>query len=300
MPDHSKQPLHIYSRDINTEQIQNKLDKASEILNLAVDKYQPKKIFALLSGGHDSLTATAAAYAILEEEINGVIHIDTGIGIPETQQFVIDVCRDNNWPLTIYRAAENTKADGSPDPMIYDDIVIKNGFPGPAAHRIMYAKLKQRQIRRAVREHKEKFSDKIMFISGVRLAESTRRMGNVKEVHQDGAQIWVSPMLEFGDNDQARLMKEWAIPRNPVKDKLCMSGECLCGAFAQKGELAEIKIWYPQVAQRIEDLQIKVAAAGHVGSWEENKPKRAKGNPATDNLMMCIKCEDRFLSLKDE
>lgn len=284
---------------IESEYMLHKLTKSSEILNCAIDKYQPKKIFALLSGGHDSLTATAAAYSILENEIAGVIHIDTGIGIPETQQFVIDVCAANDWPLTIYRASENTKSDGSPDPMIYDDIVIKNGFPGPAAHRIMYAKLKQRQIRRAVREHKEKFSDKIMFISGVRLAESTRRMGNVKEVYKDGAQVWVSPMLEFEDSDQSQLMKEWDMPRNPVKDKLCMSGECLCGAFAQKGELAELKIWYPQVAQRIENLQVRVAAAGHVGSWESNKPKRAKGNPKTDNLMMCVKCEDKFLALGD-
>lgn len=284
---------------IESEYMLHKLTKSSEILNCAIDKYQPKKIFALLSGGHDSLTATAAAYSILENEIAGVIHIDTGIGIPETQQFVIDVCAANDWPLTIYRASENTKSDGSPDPMIYDDIVIKNGFPGPAAHRIMYAKLKQRQIRRAVRDHKERFMDKIMFISGVRLEESARRMGNVKEVHKDGAQIWVSPMLEFTGSDQAELMREWDIPRNPVKDNLCMSGECLCGAFAQPGELAEIKIWYPKTGKRLEDLQIKVAAAGHVGSWESNKPRRAKGNPKTDNLMMCVKCEDKFLALGD-
>lgn len=301
MPEYIENPLRIdndmYS--INSEYMLHKLDKASEIFNLAVDKFQPKKIFALLSGGHDSLTATAAAYAILEEEISGVIHIDTGIGIPETQQFVIDVCAANNWPLQIYRASENTKADGSPDPMIYDDIVIKNGFPGPAAHRIMYAKLKQRQIRRLVRDNKEKFKDKIMLISGVRSAESTRRMGNVKDVFVDGAQVWVSPMLEFDDSDQQELMRDWGIPRNPVKDKLCMSGECLCGAFAQKGELAELKIWYPEVAQRIENLQIKVAAAGHIGSWETNKPTRAKGNPKTDNLMMCVRCEDKHLALKD-
>lgn len=290
----------MYFQSQYSKNILEKFNKASEILNLAVDKYQPTKIFALFSGGHDSLTATAAAYEILDDEISGVIHIDTGIGIPETQQFVIDVCEANNWPLTIYRASENTKADGSPDPMIYDDIVIKNGFPGPAAHRIMYAKLKQRQIRRLVRDNKEKFKDKIMLISGVRSAESTRRMGNVKDVHVDGAQVWVSPMLEFTDSDQAELMNNWKMPRNPVKQKLCMSGECLCGAFAREGELREIKFWYPEVAKRLVDLEAKVAAAGHAGSWETNKPNRAKGNPKTDNLMMCVKCEDKFLSIEGD
>lgn len=275
----------------------DKVFHAGSILSVAIARYEPKKVFALLSGGHDSLTATVLSFKALGVALDGVVHIDTGIGIPETQQFVIDVCKANNWPLFIYRAAENTKADGAPDPQIYDDIVIKNGFPGPAAHRIMYSKLKQRQVRRLVRDHKEKRMDKIMLISGVRLAESTRRMGNVKEAHIDGAQVWVSPMLHFTDSDQAQLMELWGIPKNPVKQKLCMSGECLCGAFAQKGELAEIRIWYPAVADRIEALQEKVKAAGHQGLWEEGGFKKSKGNPKTDNLMMCVKCEDRFLSL---
>lgn len=281
--------------------MENKLDEAGRILNCAIDDYQPTKIFALLSGGHDSLTATAAAYSLLGDEISGVVHIDTGIGIPETQQFVIDVCAANNWPLQIYRASENTKADGTPDPQIYDDIVIANGFPGPGAHRIMYSKLKERQIRRLVRDNKQNRKDKIMLISGVRLAESTRRMGNVEEVFKNGAQVWVSPMLNFTDSDQAELMREWCIPKNPVKEKLCMSGECLCGAFAQKGELAEIRIWYPAVAGRIDSLQEKVKAAGHKGIWEEGGFKvKKKGNPLTDSLMLCTRCEDKFLSTVEQ
>lgn len=276
----------------------DKIDECSTILNLAIDAYQPKKIFALFSGGHDSLTATAAAYSTLGDEIDAVVHIDTGIGIPETQQFVIEVCRENNWPLLIYRATENTKADGTPDPQIYEDIVVKHGFPGPAAHRLMYSKLKQRQIRRLVRDHKKERSDKIMLISGVRKAESARRMGTVKEVTVDGAQVWVSPMLNFTDTDQAELMKYWELPRNPVKDKLCMSGECLCGAFAQKGELSEIRIWYPDVAARIDSITAKVMVAGHKKDWESGDFS-VNGNPKTDNLMMCVKCEDKFLALSD-
>lgn len=279
----------------NSIRLAQQIFEAGTILNCAIDQYAPTHIFALFSGGHDSLTATALACAELTDEIDAVVHIDTGIGIPETQQFVIDVCAKNNWPLLIYRAAENTKADGSPDPQIYEDIVIEHGFPGPAAHRFMYSKLKQRQVRRLVRDHKEERFDKIMLISGVRKAESTRRMGTVKEVHVDGAQVWVSPMLNFTDDDQRLLMREWNLPRNPVKDNLCMSGECLCGAFAQKGELAEIKIFYPEVAARIESIQEKVKAAGHKKDWETGD-FASDGDPETDNLMMCVRCEDRHLS----
>lgn len=87
-----------------------KIEEASTILNLAIDKYQPTKIFALFSGGHDSLTATVMACGLLGEELDAVVHIDTGIGIPETQQFVIDVCAQMGLPLLIYRASENVKA----------------------------------------------------------------------------------------------------------------------------------------------------------------------------------------------
>jgi len=83
----------------------DRICEAGSILNCAIDEYRPTKIFALLSGGHDSLTATAAAYQMIGNEIDAVVHIDTGIGIPETQQFVIDVCAKNNWPLLIYRAS---------------------------------------------------------------------------------------------------------------------------------------------------------------------------------------------------
>lgn len=276
-----------------------RLEEAGVILNSAINEYKPVKIFALFSGGHDSLTSTAVSYQVLGERLDGIVHIDTGIGIPDTQKFVIDVCESESWPLLIYRAAENVKADGTPDPMIYEDIVVKHGFPGPGAHRLMYSKLKQRQIRRVVRDFKTRRSDKIMFISGVRRAESARRMGNVSEVHKDGAQIWVSPMLNFSDEDQRNLMHDWHLPRNPVKDKICMSGECLCGAFAQKGELSELRIWFPDVADRIERITENVRAAGHKKDWESGDFS-VGGNPKTDNLMMCVKCENKFLSLSEE
>jgi hypothetical protein len=42
-----------------------------------------------------------------------------------------------------------------------------------------------------------------------------------------------------------------------------MSGECLCGAFAHKDELAEVEMFFPDVAAQIRELEVEVAAAGH-------------------------------------
>ena len=164
------------------------------ILIDAVGEHQPAAIVCLFSGGHDSYTVTHFAANLLKDRLTMVAHIDTGIGIPETQQFVKDRCEAHGWPLKIYRAKENVKADGTPDPMIYEDIVKANGFPGAHAHRFMYVKLKGRQVDRIAREYK---GEKVMFISGVRQEESVRRMGTAKEVQATGRKIWVAPFVHM-------------------------------------------------------------------------------------------------------
>jgi hypothetical protein len=41
-----------------------------------------------------------------------------------------------------------------------------------------------------------------------------------------------------------------------------MSGDCLCGAYAKPGELAEVGLFYPTVAARLRALQDEAKAAG--------------------------------------
>ena len=246
---------------------------SQEILERAIEKYKPAAIFALFSGGHDSLVSTHVAANALGDRLNGVVHIDTGIGIPETQEFVKATCEDFGWPLKIYRAIDNTKADGTPDPKDYEAIIMEHGFPGASAHQYMYNNLKLRQVERLVREHRGKRGKKVMLITGVRREESSRRMGTIKDDIQvppkAGGQVWVAPMIAHTSQDQYEYMHEHGLPRNPVKDKLCMSGECLCGAFAHEGELKEIEFWYPEVAARIKRLEQRVLAKyGKSHGWE--------------------------------
>lgn len=245
---------------------------STEIIENAVAEHKPAAIFALFSGGHDSLVSTHFAANILGNRLDGVVHIDTGIGIPETQEFVKAICETFCWPLKIYRALENTKADGTPDPKDYEAIIMEHGFPGPSAHQYMYNNLKLRQVERLVREHRGKRGRKVMLITGVRIEESSRRMGTVKDIQvppKGGGQVWVAPMLHHTSQDQHDYMAMHGLPRNPVKDKLCMSGECLCGAFAHKGELQEIEFWYPAVAARIKRLEQRVLAKyGQCSGWE--------------------------------
>ncbi|WP_110642496.1 phosphoadenosine phosphosulfate reductase family protein [Salinicola sp. CPA57] len=264
-----------------------------DIIESAIEEHQPTAIFALFSGGHDSLTCTHVAAEILGDRLTGVAHIDTGIGIPETQQFVRDVCNVYHWPLSIYRAVDNAYADGTPNPQVYEDIVLEHGFPGAPAHQFMYTRLKQRQVERLVRDHRGKRGNKVMLITGVRREESRRRMGHVQPVNvQKGGQVWVAPVLNMTSQDQHDYMAAHALPRNPVKEKLCMSGECLCGAYAHPGELSEIAYWYPDVADRIRKLEQAVLAKhGRTNGWE------GRDDDFKDNRQMfmplCVGCESR-------
>jgi 3'-phosphoadenosine 5'-phosphosulfate sulfotransferase (PAPS reductase)/FAD synthetase len=253
--------------------VNEKLEKAREILESAIETYQPKHIFSLLSGGHDSMTVTHFSASVLGDRLDAVVHINTGIGIEQTREYVRERCKDFGWKLLEYKATENTKADGTPDPKIYEEWVLKHGFPGPHGHRMMYVNLKQRQIDRLCRDVGATTSEPVMFVSGVRKEESTRRMGNVKVVDVQGRSVWVSPFIEMTGIECSEYMDSHQIPRNEVKDLIHMSGECLCGAFAHPGELKEIELWFPETAAYIRDLEKKARAAGFPWGWEEQPPQ---------------------------
>lgn len=104
-----------------SRKLQPFLDESFHLLNLAGERYRPSRLFALLSGGYDSLCCThvAARHPLF----SGVLHINTGIGIEQTRHFVRDTCKTYNWPLVEYRS-----------PIRYEEIIFAGGFPGPPLH----------------------------------------------------------------------------------------------------------------------------------------------------------------------
>jgi len=223
-----------------------------------------RKTFALLSGGDHSLVATH--HAIREGEgFDAVIHIDTGIGVPECREFVVSVCHRYGWKLRILEP---------PPGLSYWNMVMKFGFPGPGMHYLMYRNLKERAIRRLVKESKVNRLDEIALISGVHRQESARRMGFSKPIVKVGSQVWLAPLFNFSELEFQDYKRRYSIPTSPVKAKLGFSGECLCGAFAKPDEIKRLEYFYPTTAQYIHSLEKDVRDVGRHCVWGTRPAKK--------------------------
>jgi 3'-phosphoadenosine 5'-phosphosulfate sulfotransferase (PAPS reductase)/FAD synthetase len=244
--------------------------------------HKPVAIFAMFSGGDGSLATTH--WAMNNVPRCEVLHINTGIGIERTRLFVRETCAREGWPLTELRAKEDCGQD-------YDEIVSKHGFPGPASHRYMYTQLKERAVELIVRRRKTARADKVMLITGICHDDSVRRSGyGGREVNFKGAQMWVNPMYWAGQSYIYHYLRSTGLPRNPVSIELGMSGECLCGAYASRGELAIVRRVCPLTAARIEALQHRIHNR-HPWGWEDRPPKARDDRHSIEMFSpMCVNC----------
>lgn len=242
-------------------------------------------IYALFSGGHDSLCSTALAADM--EGFAGAVHINTGIGIEETREFVRDTCHTQGWPLHELHAPQGK----------YEQMVLeRGGFPyGTASHNSMLFYLKQQPLNRWIKT----IEGKIGLVTGIRKAESVRRMGAgiSVPVREDGRKTWLSPILDWTKIDCNRFMADRGLPRNPVVDLLHRSGECLCGALARSEEIHEIARWFPDTARRINDLEHECEKRGIVACvWAGQDarhldPGQMQMFSKADLAPLCTSCE---------
>lgn len=246
-------------------------------------EHQPSHVFALFSGGHDSLTSTAIAAQ--HPAFTAVVHINTGVGIEQTRDFVRATCGERGWPLLEYH----------PDRKTYPQLVAEKGMPGgPKAHNTMYYWLKQRQVRRLVREHKVGRYGRVMLVTGIRISESERRMAAVMSVpsHRIGAQVWVNPILDWTKVDCNQFMDNQGLARNPVVDLLHRSGECLCGALAHHSEIKDIEVFFPGEARVLHGYEDLARENGHLEDvWAGRLTGVSRDQMRLPSLPLCTSCE---------
>lgn len=287
----SEADVQALGPDARRRRVQELLVESHALLDQAIAEHVTgagKELVAvclLYSGGNDSTTLGH----IFKSRADYAVHANTTIGIEQTRQFVRDTCSAWGLPLLEYVP---------PPGSTYRELVLDQGFPGPAMHYKMYQRLKERclvQARRHLVTNGRK--QRVVFLAGRRRTESARR-ANVPEMSRQGSIVWCSPLVNWTKTDM-NTYREMAgdVPRNEVSDLIHMSGECLCGAFAKAGELEEIGLWFPEVAEHIRSLEREVTATG---LFPEKRCRWGWGagtrvTPAMQVGPLCTSCEHRVL-----
>jgi 3'-phosphoadenosine 5'-phosphosulfate sulfotransferase (PAPS reductase)/FAD synthetase len=273
------------------------IERAHDILEEGQRRYgagrQLTSISVLYSGGNDSTTIAHMFRGVATH----AIHANTGIGIEQTREFVRRVCAEWSLPLI----------EKHP-PVSYDAFVLEHGFPGPGLHYRMYQRLKERCLDAARYDLGVANKRKVygVYVAGRRRAESERRSmpGQVPLFERDGSVVWVSPIAEWTKLDLVtyRLMMR-DVPRNETSDLIHMSGECLCGAFAKKGELAEIASWsqFAPAVAHIRRLEAAIADRDDIPAerkrwgWGADREWKPRGRAKVGRL--CSSCTPGQLEL---
>jgi 3'-phosphoadenosine 5'-phosphosulfate sulfotransferase (PAPS reductase)/FAD synthetase len=274
------------------------VEDALQTIDVGIREHYPSQVYALFSGGDDSLTATSIVAK--HPGFSGCIHLDTGTGVPETRQFVEETCRRWGWPLEVYEAPR-----GEYERLVLDGYTTRDGrthrgFPsGLKSHSTMYYYLKQRQVQAAIKAHKTSRHERIGLVTGIRTAESSRRkrsvMGQRALVYKDPERsaVWFNPIRQWTKGDCLDYLADAGIARNPVSINCHRSGECLCGALANHAELAEIAFFYPEVGERYAALQSEAQARGLEG-WQwaggPTGPRRSGGRVNLE-MPLCTNCQ---------
>jgi len=241
------------------KQVQQRELEPNEILQESINKYKIDSFYVAYSGGKDSGIALNYVANNFSKQFRGVIFVNTGIGTEATIDFVKSYCKAKKYPLFILKPENVIRKDGTP--YSYENLVMRWGFPTFSGHRITMQQLKFFPIRQFIQQ-KMKEGKKPCIISGIRKKESARRKNNKKwntSIDNDLGNkiIFVKPLYYKSNNWVMKYFIENDIKRSPVYDTLHISGDCLCGCFAQKDEAKLLQMFHPDVYQKIINLEKK-------------------------------------------
>lgn len=229
------------------------LERSKGIYESAMRDFEPYAVALMVSGGNDSITAAEVAKAI-GAQIDFVIHCRTNTGIPETSQYVREVAGRYG------RYVEQSAGDA------YEKYVLRKGFIGRGytAHTYAYHLLKAGPFRKAISKHiRQRTRNRtVLLLNGVRQDESDNRKYNMAEtINFDPSQkknVWVNIIHHWSKEDCTDFLNSCPINRNPVTQKLCRSGECMCGTMQEPAARVEASYYYPEWGKWLNDLESRV------------------------------------------
>jgi len=106
----------------------------------------------------------------------------------------------------------------------YGDWVLKYGFPGPQAHSIV--------------------------------------MGKLKHIDEDGKMMMARPIFYWKSLEPKQYCLKNDIKIAPAYNSLHISGDCMCGSFADPSEPMLLKVFYPKTFEYIKSLEVRIQTEG--------------------------------------
>jgi len=283
----------------STDSLENvPLNRSRAVLQTLAEEHDPDHVYAAVSGGDDSTTALHVAANSDVIELDGVVHLDTGIGISKTEEHVRSLCESLGVDLVVL-GNDNARFGHER----YEHLVTQFGFPGanPIAHDQMWKNLKDKLTGR----FNSSLAGDLALISGVRKHESQNRYKELSKgaIQEVSGITWASPLIDFTDDDLKAYRDHHEMEENIVSALLCTSGECLCGSFADRNSLPLIEQYFPDAAQQIYHLEwevLEMCARGEVKKdfalWAHGSVDEGEYEARTDadqTRLMCSDCDER-------
>jgi 3'-phosphoadenosine 5'-phosphosulfate sulfotransferase (PAPS reductase)/FAD synthetase len=259
------------------------------IVAQARDEHSPVATFCLFSGGRDSL---AVAHRC-REHYDALAFIDTGTAVPGVRDFVVETASWLGKPLRVLEPEDDPYRLLVLGGVDYKGSTWKPlGFPSASHHGSAYYRLKERPLRRLMRDAKQGHprSARVLCLTGLRRAESARRSSR-PAINRRYAMIFANPLIDWTGGDVDRYHREHELPQSDVAALLHRSGECNCGCFASPGERAMLRdLWPEWWESRMGELEREAERLGVPCTWGERRD-RAPKEPAGD---LCSSCEARL------
>jgi 3'-phosphoadenosine 5'-phosphosulfate sulfotransferase (PAPS reductase)/FAD synthetase len=278
-----------------------------ELISRAHAEHKPIATFCLFSGGGDSAVLAHRC----RDAYEALVFIDTGTAVPGVREHVERFAAWLDKPLRVYDSGDAFRrmvlgnacstCDGQGwfvgDLGVRHDCArcagtgwIRLGFPGPAQHGRAYNRLKERQIERALSDAKAGHPRRarVMFLTGVRRAESARR-SNRHPITRRFSAVFANPLIDWTNAQMRAYRTEHALPESDVAALIHRSGECNCGSFAAPGEREMLRSLWPDWFERtIASLEREAEAAGIPACRWGERPPDARASEAGP---LCSSCE---------
>lgn len=228
---------------------QNMLAGTYRILDTALRTYKPTVLVACYSGGYDSMVMLHVVVQWARQHAHSAnlvtVAVDTLLSADGWRKFVTTSAKE--------LGARHFAIWDNPDLDLWRNDVETRGFVyRKAQHPFYFYYLKQRVFRMVLAHYKKHRYDKVMFLNGIRRAESADRR-NAPEVEVRGSGVYVNPVLYWSNGDVHRYHLQHGLPVNPFYDRTHNSGDCLCN-WHNRISMDELRRYGTKAASVIEPL----------------------------------------------